>query len=59
MLRVLFEIFVENSDPWGSGLYSKPRESQYLGLGPRYLWFKKKNWVFLFVYFLKNIKNNP
>lgn len=59
MLRVLFETFVENSDPWGSGLTPNPENHSIWVWGPDICGLKKKkNTVFLFIFF-ENVKNNP
>ena len=50
MLRVLFETFVENSDPWGSGLTPNPENHSIWVWGPDICGLKKKT-VFLFIFF--------
>lgn len=51
MLRVLFETFVENSDPWGSGLTPNPENHSIWVWGPDICGLKKKKKHCLFVYF--------
>lgn len=60
MLRVLFETFVENSDPWGSGLTPNPENHSIWVWGPDICGLKKKKKTLSFcLFFLKMLKIIP